>query len=216
MAKLSDLIPAAAKVMGLPEKTVGLYARMLREAKLISSGGRGPGAADMNAGDCANLLLAIMGSEHVKDAAIAARLCSTLILDNASFIGEAQEGQIANWRPIPPGLRFLNQPGKEFWQALVELFERARDGRLQEAFVTFACPMMRIEVATPVPHAIISISDVVEDDTVNVFFGDFKVDHNAHEKALSYIDCMNERADFRTIHEVSHRTILALGEMLRS
>ncbi len=47
MAKLSDLIPATASVLGVPEKTVAIYARHLREARLITTGGRGPGGADM-------------------------------------------------------------------------------------------------------------------------------------------------------------------------
>lgn len=60
MAKLSDLIPTLAEVVGMPDTAVGAYARRLRKAGKISSGGRGPGGAEMTPRDCANLLIAVM------------------------------------------------------------------------------------------------------------------------------------------------------------
>ena len=68
MAKLSDLIPTLAQVLPMPEQTVSVIARALRKERLISTGGRGPGAADMTPEDCCRLLLAIMAADQVKDA----------------------------------------------------------------------------------------------------------------------------------------------------
>jgi hypothetical protein len=60
MAKLSELIPALANTLGMPETAIEAYAKALRKAGLITTGGRGFGAADMNSRDCARLLTAIM------------------------------------------------------------------------------------------------------------------------------------------------------------
>lgn len=55
--KLSQLIEALASETGSPAGAVRLKARLLREAGLISSGGRGRGGADMNANDVSIALL---------------------------------------------------------------------------------------------------------------------------------------------------------------
>ena len=60
MAKLSDLIPALSKATGMPETSVEAYARRIRQAGKLSTGGRGLGAAEMTSQDCANLLIAVM------------------------------------------------------------------------------------------------------------------------------------------------------------
>ena len=47
MAKLSELIPALSRLFDkrdFPEKTVAVFARHLRLARLLSTGGRGLGA----------------------------------------------------------------------------------------------------------------------------------------------------------------------------
>src|SRR5699024_9960325 len=41
MAKLSDLIPTLAQVLPMPEQTVAVIARSLRQERLLSTGGRG-------------------------------------------------------------------------------------------------------------------------------------------------------------------------------
>lgn len=60
MAKLSDLIPTLAGVLGIPDTAVEGYAKSLRKGGMISSGGRGPGGALMTPRDCARLLFAIL------------------------------------------------------------------------------------------------------------------------------------------------------------
>lgn len=60
MAKLSQLVKEMASVTGVPEASVNLLARQLREAGMLSSGGRGPGGADVRPKDCTNLLLALV------------------------------------------------------------------------------------------------------------------------------------------------------------
>ena len=69
MATLSDLTRTLANATGRPEKSIVVIARSLREAGLISTGGRGRGGAQMSYVDAANFLLGV-GSpgDHTKAA----------------------------------------------------------------------------------------------------------------------------------------------------
>lgn len=60
MAKLIDLIAGLSDVLGLPHTTVETYAKELRRAGLVSSGGRGTGGALMTPRDAARLLCSVM------------------------------------------------------------------------------------------------------------------------------------------------------------
>lgn len=61
MAKLSEVIPALADALGLPETTVEAYAKVLRKAGLLTTGGRGTAAPDQTPHDCARLLVSVLG-----------------------------------------------------------------------------------------------------------------------------------------------------------
>ena len=73
MATLSELVESVAKVEGMDPTTVGLIARNVREAGLISTRGRGRSAAIMNSADAANLLIAVNVAGTVREAAQAVR-----------------------------------------------------------------------------------------------------------------------------------------------
>ncbi len=68
MAKLPRLIETVANSSGIPQPTVSLTARHVREAGMISSGGRGPGGAEMTPTDATNLLIGTVAAMQVKDA----------------------------------------------------------------------------------------------------------------------------------------------------
>jgi hypothetical protein len=77
MAKLSELIPALSRLFDkrdFPEKTVAVFARHLRLARLLSTGGRGLGGADMTPADCTNMILAMTSGLPAKDAAEAIQI----------------------------------------------------------------------------------------------------------------------------------------------
>jgi hypothetical protein len=67
--KLSELIPHTAVWTGVSDTHVNTVARVLRQAGLISSQGRGPGGALMTNGDKINLLLGTCGVEYANRAA---------------------------------------------------------------------------------------------------------------------------------------------------
>src|SRR3569833_1510608 len=54
-----QLVTAIAESFGIPEATVALHDRLLAEAGLRTSGGRGRSAAKVNTDDAANLLIAV-------------------------------------------------------------------------------------------------------------------------------------------------------------
>ncbi len=82
MARLSELVRTTSRALRFEERSVILCARYLREAGLISQGGRGPSAAHMQPSDATNLLLGIMASDTIKDAPKSEKLAR-----EASFIG---------------------------------------------------------------------------------------------------------------------------------
>jgi len=67
MASSTQLSECVAKQLGLPEATVALHMRNVREAGLITQGGRGRSSARMTAADAAHLLIASVGSLNPKD-----------------------------------------------------------------------------------------------------------------------------------------------------
>jgi hypothetical protein len=68
MARLSDLVIDLAAVLRMEATTINTYARHLREAGLLSQGGRGVNAAQVTPLDAARLLIAMMVDGHAKDA----------------------------------------------------------------------------------------------------------------------------------------------------
>lgn len=64
MAKLNDLIEEFSDCTGMRDGETRIRARHLREAGLISSGGRGRGGADVTALDCARFLVGALGAER--------------------------------------------------------------------------------------------------------------------------------------------------------
>jgi hypothetical protein len=68
MGTLSGLVKTIAVVQGLDENQVLWIARYLREAGLISQGGRGRGGAKMTISDAVNLLIGVNAPGAPKDA----------------------------------------------------------------------------------------------------------------------------------------------------
>lgn len=77
--KLSRLAPHTSEWLGIPRPTVDSVAKYLRASGLISSGGRGPGGAEMTADDKINLLLGVCGVEVANRAADHVRIWNRLI-----------------------------------------------------------------------------------------------------------------------------------------
>ena len=95
MPKLSDLVHDIAVVFRIDEKTVATYARHLREAGLLSQGGRGRHAANATALDAARLLIAMSVPGHAKDSPEAVADFGGLVMYQASEADERPKLRIA-------------------------------------------------------------------------------------------------------------------------
>lgn len=86
MATSGEMIAIVADALGEPTATVNSYYRMLREAGLVTKGGRGRSAPHMAAEDVAKLLITVMGSEKLDEATAKCQL-----LSDAQFSGGMTE-----------------------------------------------------------------------------------------------------------------------------
>ncbi len=119
MTKLVELISTASRVLRVPERTVKETARHLRENRLIRTGGRGPGGAEMGPTDTTNLLLGLMASDMIKDAP----RCATLARE-ATFI-HAEINHRGDSIDDPPPYSFMKDDNRPLplGEALDRLFD---------------------------------------------------------------------------------------------
>ena len=222
MAKLSDLIPATASVLGVPEKTVAIYARHLREARLITTGGRGPGGAEMKPRDCVNLLIAILGAEYAKDAAKIIKKYRPIVAGM-----DSRKWRIPNM-PLPALTQLPEY--HQFGNALEALIKAAIDGSLEQALetarerltelqITFP-PTVSVSIRGPVPVARISIwaaewSEEVTYSEPNPWLKTNKPPKEAVKNWEKKIERRGPMGDLEQARLVSTQTILALGQLLR-
>lgn len=86
MATSGEMVLCIAEAMALPKATVTNYHRVLRDAGLVTKGGRGRSATHMKDQDVARLLITIMGSDCLEEAPAVCRL-----MCNAVFSGPDEE-----------------------------------------------------------------------------------------------------------------------------
>ena len=222
MVKLSELTPATANVMGIPEKTVAIYARHLREARLITTGGRGPGGANMTPRDCANLLIAIMGAEYAKDAAKVVKKYRAIVASR-----EWKKWRLSNM-PVPALTQLPEY--HQFGIALEALITATMDGSLEKALdaagkkleklrITFP-PTVHVSIRGPIPVARISIwaAEWGEEVTYAESTPWLKTDKPSKkiiEKWEKKIERRGPMGDLEQARVVSAQTLLALGQLLR-
>lgn len=123
MATPGELSKITAKVLGLPEAQVHSAYRVLREAGLVTKGGRGPAAAKMTARDAAMLLAAILGSSQIIESATAARRYSKTKPVIHEYTGTLHRNVAI------PALAALPD-AHSFVDALTALISAAADGKL--------------------------------------------------------------------------------------
>lgn len=118
MATVSELAAALARSLGVPERTMHVCARHVREAGLIAQKGRGPSAAQMGPRDATNLLLGIAAANELQDAAACAARARALVC-----VGFERDfdGKVIDIRESPYRDGFLRTP------QLGEVLERMID-----------------------------------------------------------------------------------------
>lgn len=216
MAKLSDLIPTLARILPMPEQTVAVIARALRQERLISTGGRGPGAADMTPDDCANLLLAIMAADQVKGAVDAVREFRSLTMEAVHCRDAAADGEEDDWLPLPPAMRRLLVV-RDFGEMLSGLIAAARDEVLHKALDDVALPFMKIEVERRFRTASVSLSGSSNElaPPQPVLIATFGIPEGPERERIEQED-FAAGGDAMITFAIGHRTIIALGALIRS
>jgi hypothetical protein len=216
MAKLSDLIAALSQLLPMPEQTVAVYARLLRQERLLSTGGRGPGAANMSPDDCARLLLAIMAADQVKDAVEAVERFWSLPVEFLQTRETQPKAERKNWLPLPESLSALKEE-QSLGSALVGLIAAARDDQLASSLEEVALPFMKIEVERRFRTAAVSLmasSDGLVPDKP-MLMASYAPAKSTLRK-LEEMSGFSEGGDAIVTFAVSQRTILALGELIRN
>jgi hypothetical protein len=116
------LVRKFSKLLGIAEPTIVLHDRNLVVAGLRSKSGRGNSAARMTARDAAHLLVAVLGSSHVKDSAETVRRYKETSF-HKSASGGYDDSTIAALRNLPPDHSFVD--------AIEALIAAAADGSLE-------------------------------------------------------------------------------------
>lgn len=215
MAKLSDLIPTLAKVLPMPEQTIAIYARLLRQARLLSTGGRGPGGARMTPEDCARLLIAVMATDQVKDAVPALERFWSLPIDTRNTRETVPKRDRSEWLPLPKSLSLLTE-ATIFGVAVAGLIAAARDGTLQSGLGHASLPFLRLEIERRFNTASLSLmasADGLLPDK-SVLITGFAPPKTLLQKLIEE-QPFSMGGDAMVSFAVSQNTILALGELVR-
>jgi hypothetical protein len=150
VASPGELVRKFSELLGIAERTIVLHDRNLVVAGLRSKSGRGNSAARMTARDAAHLLVAVLGSSHVKDSAqTVRRYKETRFHKRAS--GGYDGSTIAALRNLPPDHSFVD--------AVEALIATAAEGSLETAMGVYGSEIegekigyeatMEITVQTP-------------------------------------------------------------------
>lgn len=225
MPKLSGLIPILAQVLAIPEQSVAMFARHLRESRLISTGGRGPGGAEMSARDCANLLIALLGGSYAKDAAKTVRNYRRITASPEWPAWDLDHLDLPELKKLP-----LEH---QFGRALEALILAAKKGTLEAALQAGGAHFDRARIFVPVnlfvrlttPHAHGQIDFRANEWREGIRYAE-SLTHPAllnREELKKWSDNVDKRmkasgefGDLFQSRHVTARTILALGAFLRT
>ena len=210
MAKLSNLMLFMAEILGDPALKPDVYARPLRKEGLLKTGPRGPGAPDMTGEDCINLLLAIMGSAPAYASAKTVRQYRGLVLQGRS-VGPRGRRSTRPERTTDLHYEPLEKLDElpYFVEALDLLVIRAVDGKLADKVASWqeddsreavhGEPAVTVQLLGPQPAALIMAPAL------------------GHKKPLRYAPLGPDApyGDLVRASQITHQTILRLGEFLR-
>lgn len=222
MASPGQLVRKFSGLLGIAEATIVLHDRNLVVAGLRSKSGRGNSAARVTARDAAHLLVAILGSSHVKHSAQTVhRYNETRIFKNMSL--GYQDSAIAALRNLPSDHSFVD--------AVEVLVAAAADGSLEidtysevgEIGEVKIGSMAMIEIAVRTPGQIADISITGAAATTEVRYtlpGPFdrrKPLRPSEEELAAWNLKLNEycgSGDLVQYRRVTGRTIFELGRMI--
>jgi hypothetical protein len=222
VASPGELVRKLSELLGIAERTIVLHDRNLVVAGLRSKGGRGNSAARMAARDAAHLLVAVLGSSHVKDSAeTVRRYKETRFHKSAS--GGYGDSTIAALRNLPPDHSFVD--------AIETLVAAAADGSLAIAMYDSIdefegekigwAPIIEITVQTPGQLGDISIRGGGASGHGRYGLPNPYDQHQSLHPPTEEVDAWKQKvndyhveSDLTQYRKVIAKTILELGQIL--
>lgn len=191
-----------AALMGVAEKTVALYDRTLRTAGLRVKSGRGRGASAVTVRDAAHLLISILGSEAVKDAADAVlRYDATRPQQPGSGTDLYGETGIHELKALPREHSFVD--------AVEALVASAAKGSLADAVeASQTAPVIDIAALSPGTVGDIRLAGLPSGITVNVRY--LKPVPSEKRKGSQ----PGVQRDLEQYRRISERTVFGIGAIL--
>lgn len=229
MATPAQLVATVADALGVPSKTVANHDRNLAKAGLRAIGGRGTGAAKMTSLDAGRLLVAVAGSAEVRDSAQS-------VLVQGQMHGNPKLKRGGPWRlPFLPIPELLALPPKHsLTDAVVALIDSGISGSLVQAAESAsgsevetdtdlnAALAISVTLIDPPLSGRVRISLIEADEEgLPVESAEKQETHSYHQlgdnpfASASNPKIHRVRADLRSEHTFTHRSIMRVAELLR-
>jgi hypothetical protein len=222
MASPGELVCKVADLLGISEPTIVQHDRNLVVAGLRSKSGRGTSAARMTPRDAAHLLVAVLGSHHVKDSAQTVRRYSETRLHKTLSEGY-EDSSIAALKNL--------QPDHSFLDAVEALITAAAEGSLQHAIyedlpemegrkIGFF-PIIEITVRTPNQIGDLSIRGAGMSGHGLYGLPNPADQHQTSHPPVEEMEAWRQKAreyhvdiDLTQYRQITAKTILGIGELL--
>jgi hypothetical protein len=154
VATSGQLVEAVSRATGFAEETVVVHMRNLREAGHIAVSGRGPWAAKMTAREAAKLLIAVHGSNYVKESAGALASFAPLVAYRREVISPAE-------RTVPVTIVPHWIDGPKHWSVGYPLIGGLNGDIIKDRF-----GLNRIKIGETFEEALVTIIECMLADTL--------------------------------------------------
>lgn len=224
VASPGELVWKVSELLGIPEPTIVQHDRNLVVAGLRSKSGRGTSAARMTPCDAARLLVAVLGSDQVKNSAQTVGRYSETRIHKPTSEGY-QHSAVAGLIRLAPDHSFVD--------ALESLIAAAQDGSLQHAMhhdieefrgekIGFP-PIIEVTVQTPQQIADLSIRGARMSGHARYGLPDPWADHQTLHPPAREVEAWRLKTakyhvdtDLTQYRQITAKTILGVGEVLRT
>jgi hypothetical protein len=231
VASPGQLVCKVSELLGISEATIVQHDRNLVVAGLRSKSGRGPSAARMTARDAAHLLVAVLGSHHLKDSVRSVRGYRETRLSEYMSTGY-QHSSIAALTSLPPDHSYVD--------AVEALVAAAADGSLGRAMYDAIDEIQGEKIGVP-PIIKISVQSPHQVGDISLGGGDIGIarpglygygryalldpwsKHQGRDIPVGELEAWRQKAeeyhvdtDLTQVRQITAKTILAVGELLRT
>lgn len=220
MATTRDLSERVSALFSARVSTCSNTYKRLQAAQMVSLGGRGRNAPSISAKDCTLLVFALLGSEHINDAADAARRYSMLAARHRTAL-PADDRSDAAWTTLGATLPRLARlgPGHTLGAAVEEIIatfaETPNSGRLVHS--------ISLTIRGPQVSAKITFSDSPAMSTTSAIETMDYEATNARDMFRTVVGNPMEkigrnhfkRSDLYVEKRITQKTLQGLGELLR-